>query len=86
MPDLLIPDLDETVVARLQAAAERRGLGLGALVVEMLDSCFGKSDAGVVEEIAAMRALQPKQDGDAVQDIRRLRDGGDEPPEATRAA
>ena len=86
MPDLLIPDLDEAVIARLEAVAEERGLNLGNLIVEMLDFSFGQGEAGVVEEIAAMRASQPKQAGDAVQDVRRLRDGGDGPQEGTRAA
>lgn len=86
MPDLLIPDLDEAVIARFKAAAEQRGLDFGGLVVEMLDFRFGKSDAGLVEEVAAMRASQPRQEGDAARDIRRLRDGGDEPQEETRAA
>jgi len=86
VPDLLIPDLDEAAIARLEAAAEERGLDLGRLIVEMLDFSFGQGEAGVVEEVTAMRESQPKQTNDAVQDIRRLRDGGDGPQEGTRAA
>lgn len=86
MPDLLIPDLDERVIARLKAAAGERKLDLGSLLAEMLDLRFGKTDAGLLEEVAAMRASQPKQEGDAARDVRRLRDGGDEAQDQTRAA
>jgi hypothetical protein len=89
MPDLLIRGLDEAATARLKAAAaaERRGLDLGSLIVEALDSRAEEGeDDGLVEEIAAMRASQPRQEGDAAQDTRRLRDGGDEPWDETRAA
>lgn len=86
MPDLLIPDLDESVIARLRAAAERRGLDLGDFVGEMLESCEPERDAGLIEEVAAMRASQPAQESDAVEDLRRLRDGESKEQGAARAA
>ena len=86
MPDLLIPNLDEAVIARLKAAAKRRGLSIGGSIASMLDAREAGQDGSVVDEIAAMRASQPRQDADAVQDVRRLRDGGDEPQGVTQAA
>ena len=86
MPDLLIPDVDEAVIARLRAAAERRGLSLGGFVADMLENSDPERDVGLVGEIAAMRASQPAQDSDAVEDLRRLRDGGSKEQDAARAA
>lgn len=86
MPDLLIPDLDQAVIERLEAAAKRRGITVGRFITGMLDIREAGQDARVVDEIAAMRASQPRQESDAAEDVRRLRDGGDEPQDATQAA
>jgi hypothetical protein len=86
VPDLLIPDLDQAVIERLEAAAKRRGITVGRFIAGMLDIREAGQDARVVDEIAAMRASQPRQESDAAEDVRRLRDGGDEPQDATQAA
>lgn len=86
MPDLLIHDLDEAVAERLRAVAERQDLSLGQLVAKLLDIHDTGDRSGIAAEIAAMRASQPRQECDAVRDVRRLRDGGDEEQDAARAA
>lgn len=86
MPDLLIPDLDEAVVERLKAVAEQQNTSLGRVVTKMLDLYDAGDPSGIDAEIAAMRASQPRQSDDAARDVRRLRDGGEEEQDATRAA
>ena len=83
MADLLISDIDDAVIKRLEARAEAAGVSLEIIVARIL-----QRDASVSEdhdsawrlaaELAAMRATQPRQDGDSAADIRSLRDG--EPP------
>lgn len=91
MTDLLIPDIDGAVLLRLQSLADLAGMTVVDLVARMFRAeAHGPDGDGptraLVQELAAMRASQSLQDGDATVDVRDLRDGVPGEPSAGRVA
>ena len=80
MAELLILDIDDAVIERLEARANAEGVSLDTIIARILQRDVSMPDdhhaaADLAAELAAMRATQPRQDGDAAADIRSLRDG-----------
>ena len=91
MVDLLIPDIDDAVIERLEARAKAEGVPLDTNVARILRRHAYMPDAHeaasrLAADLAAMRATQPRQDGDAAAEIRSLRDGEAPVEGATQAA
>ena len=91
MADMLIPDIDDAVIQRLEARAKAAGVSLDTFVARILHRDVSGPDdddaaSDLAAELAMMRATQPRQDGDAAADIRSLRDGEAPAAGATQAA
>ena len=87
MADLMIPEVDDSLIEKLAGMARRRGVSVGNLAVEILTASASMKDRqDHASEIAALRASQPAQLVDAVDDVRALRDGGEARDRSTQAA
>ncbi|TCZ57846.1 hypothetical protein [Roseicella aquatilis] len=91
MADLLIPDIDDAVVRRLEQLAQAEGVSLDVFAGRILcREAFMPDPVTATEpltaDLAAMRATQPRQDGNSAADVRALRDGGAPAKDANQAA
>jgi plasmid stability protein len=91
MTDVVIRDVDDAVLQRLQRRAQSAGVTLEEYAAQLLQA--GASRAGtyvataaLIDDLAAMRASQPPQTDDAAADVRDLRDGTDRGTRASHAA
>lgn len=77
MGQLLVRNLDDSVIARLEARAERVGVSLEQTIREILTEAAQPSRAEVVEQIDRIRASsKPSPEADSTQILRRWRDHG----------
>ena len=76
MPDVLISDVDDAVVAALEFEAKARGISVPALAAAILrERTAVDRFSSVAEAIKAMRDEQSMPRGDAAAEVRALRDG-----------
>nr|WP_294567070.1 hypothetical protein [uncultured Rhodopila sp.] len=76
MPQVLIRNVEESVLAALRARAASRGLSLEAELREVLIRAAGHPRAEIAEEFAAVRALTPRGTRRLAEDL--VREGRDE--------
>ena len=76
MGQVLIRNVDDTVLATLRARAAARGLSLEAELREVLSRAAGHSRTDLAEEFAAVRALTPSKPHRPAEDL--VRESRDE--------
>jgi plasmid stability protein len=76
MPQVLIRNVDDSVLATLRARAAARGLSLEAELREVLSRAAGHPRADLAEEFAAVRARTPGKSHRPAEDL--VRDSRDE--------
>ena len=76
MPQVLIRNVEDSVLATLRARAAARGLSLEAELREVLSRAAGRPRADLAEEFAAVRAATPNKPHRPAEDL--VRESRDE--------